>query len=136
MNIDRAVLASELIYQMSRSSGKGGQNVNKVATKVEVGFSIEQSQLFSNEEKERLLQKLSGRITKDGLIKITSEEERSQLMNKHRVIEKLAHILENALKIEKPRRATKPSKASKEKRLKNKQLTSIKKINRTIRGWE
>ncbi|MNT13278.1 Peptidyl-tRNA hydrolase ArfB [compost metagenome] len=121
---------------MSRSSGKGGQNVNKVATKVEVGFSIEQSQLFSNEEKERLLQKLSGRITKDGLIKITSEEERSQLMNKHRVIEKLAHILENALKIEKPRRATKPSKASKEKRLKNKQLTSIKKINRTIRGWE
>lgn len=136
MNIDRAALASELIYQVSRSSGKGGQNVNKVATKVEIGFSIEHSELFTKEEKERLIQKLNGRITKEGLIKIASEEERSQLMNKERAIAKLLHILENALKVEKPRKATKPTKASKEKRLQNKLLTAMKKINRSSKNWE
>lgn len=136
MNIDRASLASELIYQVSRSSGKGGQNVNKVATKVEIGFSIEQSELFTVEEKERLKLKLSRRITKEGLIKIASEEERSQLMNKERAIDKLVHILENALKTEKPRKATKPTRASKEKRLQNKLLTAMKKINRSSKNWD
>lgn len=92
--------------------------------------------MFTAEEKERLKQKLSGRITKEGLIKIASEEERSQLMNKERAIDKLVHILENALKTEKPRKATKPTRASKEKRLQNKLLTAMKKINRSSKNWE
>ncbi|UKJ08952.1 alternative ribosome rescue aminoacyl-tRNA hydrolase ArfB [Solitalea lacus] len=135
MNLDRNALAGELQYQMSRSSGKGGQNVNKVSTKVEVGFSIMDSNLFTDEEKQQLYSKLIHRITKEGLLKTSSEEERSQLLNKQRVIEKMARLLENALKIEKPRKATKPSKASIEKRLNDKLRKSLKKINRDRKNW-
>jgi ribosome-associated protein len=77
-----------------------------------------------------LIFKLQNSITNDGLIKVACEEERSQLLNKQKAIEKLAHILENALKIRKPRKATKPSKASIEKRLQEKQVQAFKKINR------
>ncbi|MCO4291926.1 aminoacyl-tRNA hydrolase [Solitalea sp. MAHUQ-68] len=135
MYIDRTALASELIYQMSRSGGKGGQNVNKVSTKVEIGFSINNSQLLDAAQKELLNQKLIHRITKEGLIKITCEEERSQLLNKIKAVEKMAHLLENSLKVAKPRKATKPSKTSIEKRLTDKQKNSMKKINRDKNKW-
>ncbi|POY35188.1 aminoacyl-tRNA hydrolase [Solitalea longa] len=135
MVIDRAKLASELSYQMSRSSGKGGQNVNKVSTKVEIGFSVNNSQLFDEDQKKILNQKLANRITKEGLIKLACEEERSQLMNKIKAVEKMAHLLENAIKITKPRKATKPSKASIENRLNEKQMKSLKKINRNKNNW-
>ena len=130
MKINKIALAKELIYQTSRSSGKGGQNVNKVSSKVEVGFNIQLSSLFDQQQKALLLSKLQNSITNDDLIKVACEEERSQLLNKQKAIEKLAHILENALKIRKPRKATKPSKASIEKRLKEKLAQAYKKINR------
>ncbi|SMO65696.1 ribosome-associated protein [Solitalea koreensis] len=123
-------LAKELIYQTSRSCGKGGQNVNKVASKVEVGFNILLSNLFNPEQKEVLLTKLQSLITNDNLIKVVCEKDRSQLLNKQKAIEKLAHLLEKSLKIKKQRKATNPSKASVEKRLKEKQARAYIKINR------
>jgi ribosome-associated protein len=130
MNISKADLQREVIYKTSRSGGKGGQNVNKVSTKVELLFNVEQSAFFSEEEKQLLLQKLQSRLNRDGYVQVMSEEERSQYLNKEKAIEKLHHLLARALFVPKTRKATKPSKAMKEARLENKRLQSAKKANR------
>ena len=130
MNFTKADLQREVIYNASRSGGKGGQNVNKVSTKVELLFSVERSLLFSEEEKQLLLQKLQSRFNRDGYVQVMSEEERSQYMNKERALEKLHLILTRALIKPKPRKATKPSKAAKEARLENKRAQSAKKADR------
>ncbi|MGZ3751502.1 MAG: peptide chain release factor-like protein, partial [Mucilaginibacter sp.] len=77
MNFTKADLQKEVIYKTSRSGGKGGQNVNKVSSKVELLFNIEQSMLFSDDEKQLLQQKLVSRFNKDGFVQVMSEEERS-----------------------------------------------------------
>jgi ribosome-associated protein len=117
----------EIEFQFSRSSGKGGQNVNKVETKVEIRFNIDRSKAFSDEEKEKIKKSLTNRINKEGDLIVVSEEERSQLQNKIIALEKLNEIIREALKIEEERIPTKPSKAIKEKRLKEKKLISAKK---------
>lgn len=130
MNFTKAGLQKEVIYKASRSGGKGGQNVNKVSSKVELLFSIEQSLLFSDEEKQLLLQKLAPRFNRDGHVQVMSEEERSQYLNKEKALEKLQVILTKALHQPKKRKATKPTKAVKAARLANKKLQSAKKENR------
>ncbi|HJP63811.1 MAG TPA: alternative ribosome rescue aminoacyl-tRNA hydrolase ArfB, partial [Mucilaginibacter sp.] len=111
MNFSKTDLQKEVIYKTSRSGGKGGQNVNKVSTKVELLFDIERSALFSDDEKQHLLAKLQSRLNRDGHLQVMSEEERSQYLNKERAIEKLLLILTKALHQPKKRKATKPSKA-------------------------
>lgn len=123
-------LAAEAEFRMSRSGGKGGQHVNKVSSRVELKFNIRTSGLFSPEEKERLLQKLAARLHGDCCIRVVSEEERSQLMNKQRALAKLFAILENGLFREKERKPTKPGKAAVEKRLRRKLQQAEKKISR------
>lgn len=130
MNFSKAELQKEVIYKTSRSGGKGGQNVNKVSTKVELLFDIERSLLFTDEEKQRLLEKLQSRLNRDGHLQVMSEEERSQFMNKERAIEKLLLILTKALHQPKKRKATKPSKAMIAARLENKKQQSTKKASR------
>jgi ribosome-associated protein len=130
MNFTKADLQKEVIYKTSRSGGKGGQNVNKVSTKVELLFNVEQSPLFTDEEKQLLLQKLQSRLNRDGYVQVMSEEERSQYLNKEKAIEKLYHLLARALFVPKARKATKVSKAVKEARLEKKRLQSAKKANR------
>ncbi|MGZ3776738.1 MAG: alternative ribosome rescue aminoacyl-tRNA hydrolase ArfB [Mucilaginibacter sp.] len=130
MNFTKADLQKEVIYKTSRSGGKGGQNVNKVSSKVELLFNIEQSMLFSDDEKQLLQQKLVSRFNKDGFVQVMSEEERSQYMNKEKALEKLLVILTKALHQPKKRKATKPTKAMKAARLANKKLQSAKKENR------
>jgi ribosome-associated protein len=130
MNISKTDLQKEVIYKASRSGGKGGQNVNKVSTKVELLFDIASSALFTDDEKQLLLQKLQSRMNRDGLIQVMSEEERSQYMNKEKALEKLHHILAKALFRPKRRKATKPSKAVIEARLEKKKLQSAKKSSR------
>jgi ribosome-associated protein len=130
MNINKADLQKELFYKTSRSGGKGGQNVNKVSTKVELLFEVNNSSLFSEEEKELLNQKLQSRFNKDGLVQVICDEERSQYLNKEIALERLIGLLINALHKPKIRKASKVSKAAKQVRLGNKKLQSAKKADR------
>jgi ribosome-associated protein len=130
MNINKADLQKEVFYKTSRSGGKGGQNVNKVSTKVELLFSVNNSALFSEEEKELLNQKLQSRFNKDGLVQVICDEERSQYLNKEIALERLIVLLTNALHKPKLRKASKVSKAAKQARLGNKKLQSAKKADR------
>ncbi len=128
--IDSIAFEKECTFRTSRSSGKGGQNVNKVETKVELLFDIAASLLFSDVEKETLFRKLATRLTQEGVLQVSCEEERSQAKNKQIAIAKTISILEKVLKPVKPRKATKPTVSSVEKRLKTKQVHAEKKLNR------
>ncbi|MBW4889471.1 aminoacyl-tRNA hydrolase [Mucilaginibacter sp. HMF5004] len=130
MNFTKEELQRDVQYKTSRSGGKGGQNVNKVSSKVELLFSIADSVLFTEHEKALILSKLQSRLNKDGLLQIVCEEERSQYMNKEKAIGKLQAILSKALHQPKKRKASKPSKASVAARLDDKRRASLKKLNR------
>ena len=126
-NIDKIGLKTELKFRTSRSSGPGGQSVNKVSTKVSLLFNLWDSQFLDLDEKEIIFNKLSNRINNLGVLSLSSEETRSQLGNKELVIERFFILLEDALKPIKKRTATKRTKSSKEKRLKTKKIKSDKK---------
>lgn len=125
--IDKIALKTELKFRTSRSSGPGGQSVNKVSTKVELLFDVRASNILSSEQIEIINEKISNRINSEGILQISSDETRSQLKNKEIVIDRFFHLLEVALKPVKKRKPTKPSKSSKEKRLKTKKIKSDKK---------
>lgn len=108
---------SEISFRTSRSGGKGGQNVNKVSSKVELNWNIQASSLITDEQRETLLNKLSHKITKDGVLQIISQTHRTQLGNKQLVLEKLDELLESAFKVVKKRKETKVPKGVKERRL-------------------
>lgn len=116
-------LLHECLIKTSRSGGKGGQNVNKVSSKVELVFDIRLSAVFSDYEKEKLIQKLADKLDSEGLLHVVSQTSRSQLENKKIAGEKLIKLLENALKEKKARKATKPGKAAVEKRITEKKKT-------------
>jgi ribosome-associated protein len=122
--------SSELHFSASRSSGPGGQNVNKVNTKVELRFDIASSNLLSDEEKILLLEKLAKKINSDSELILVSQTERSQIKNKEKVIEKFYSLLIRALTPRKKRKPTKPSQASKEERLEEKRKQAEKKERR------
>ena len=131
MEISKVKLLKEVSFKTSRSGGKGGQNVNKVSSKVELNFEIQASDLFTDSQKHLLTEKLSNRINSVGILQVITEEERSQYFNKERSVQKLIALIKLALHQPKPRKATRPKKSVIEKRLKSKQLNSIKKINRS-----
>lgn len=131
----REELIKEIVVKTSRSGGKGGQNVNKVSTKVEVVFNIPQSILFSDQEKLLLQEKLSNKLDTEGFIHVVAQKERSQLLNKQLAIDKLFNILAQSLVVKKARKPTKIPKAIIEKRLLNKAMTAEKKRNRKDFGF-
>lgn len=131
MEISKEKLLKEVSFKTSRSGGKGGQNVNKVSSKVELNFEIQASDLFTDSQKLLLSEKLSNRINSEGILQVITEEERSQYFNKERSVQKLIALIKLALHQPKPRKATRPKRSVIEKRLKSKQLNSIKKINRS-----
>ncbi len=123
--------SSELIFSFSRSSGPGGQTVHKVSTKAELRFHILNSALLSQDEKALLSDKLAKRINKAGELILVSQSERTQLKNKEVVIEKFYSLLRRALAPRKKRKPTRPSEATREKRLEDKRIKAQQKEQRS-----
>ena len=121
----------ELKFTASRSSGPGGQNVNKVSTRVTLWFDLAHSPSLSQEEKERVIGRLGSRIDKDGVLRLVAQETRSQAANKELAVERFAELLRAALKQAPMRRETRVSKAAKRRRLEEKKQRSIVKHGRS-----
>lgn len=130
MDFSERNFSNEFVFQASRSSGPGGQNVNKVSSKVELRFNVNDSQLLSEEEKSIVAEKLGNKMNKLGEIVLVTQADRSQLKNKEKVIAKFYLLLERALMPSKKRHKTRPTKASVERRLESKRVISTIKANR------
>ncbi len=127
--MDQQIINNELTYLTSRSGGKGGQHVNKTESKVELVFDLENSLGLSEEEKDWLRSKLSAKL-KDGKIHIVAQKDRSQIKNRTEALQKFFELLKKSLLKPKKRKATKPSKAVKQKRLNEKKIRKEVKENR------
>lgn len=128
--MDVEALKSELTYKAVRSSGSGGQHVNKVASKVVLYFNVEASAQFTDEEKARLTEFFQNRLNKQGVLVMDCSESRSQFRNKALVTQKFLDLIIEGLKEEKERKPTKVPKAVKRKRLDTKRKNAEKKANR------
>lgn len=127
---------SSLTFNTSRSGGKGGQNVNKVETRVELVYNIFESPVFTESEINKIKNRWKNRIDKNGNFRICSSTHRTQLRNKEHVIKKFYDMLEKAFEKKKPRIHTSPTRTAIEKRLKEKNITAEKKKIRTMKIYK
>ena len=133
--IEPEKLHSEVVFQTARSGGKGGQNVNKVETKVELRFDIPNSQVLTDEQKDFLQKKLTNKLTNEGVLFLYHQTERSQPANKEKVIRKFDRLIREAFIVPRSRRATRPTLASVLRRVKTKkQRSDTKKMRRKPLG--
>ena len=128
--MDKKILLEECDFKAVRSSGPGGQHVNKTSTKVVLSWNLPDSTALSEDEKQRVHLKLSNRITKDGNLVLSNDHSRSQLKNKEALIKNFLLMLEKALKRPKQRKKTRPTRNSKLRRLESKKRNSQKKAGR------
>jgi ribosome-associated protein len=136
VNASVAIPRSELDVRVSRSSGAGGQHVNKTSSRVEIFWNIPSSRAISDEERSRLLHKLASKLTTEGSIRVVASDMRSQSRNRELAEERLAEMVRRALVIPKKRRPTRPTKASKEARLDEKKRRSRKKSDRQQKSFD
>jgi ribosome-associated protein len=122
--MDREALLSEIRLKAVRSSGAGGQNVNKVSTKVALSFDVHKSVGLTDDEKALVLDRLSTKLTSAGILNLSADDDRSQLRNKEIVMRRFIDMIEKALVVQKHRKATKIPKGVKEKRLSEKRSKS------------
>lgn len=128
--LNEDALLHELKFKAIRSSGSGGQHVNKVSSKIELSFNLKDSAVFTEAQKQRIFIKLQPRLTKQGILILQCDESRSQHKNKELVIKRFLKLIREALIVKKKRIPTKIPKAVIRKRLKNKRNLSDKKANR------
>ena len=127
----REEILRSVSFKTSRSGGKGGQNVNKVSSKVELIFDLSANEYLNDDEKTLIKSRLENRLDSEGFLHIVSQEDRSQLLNKEKTVAKLLELLKQSLHVQKKRKPTKIPKGVIEKRLKNKAYTSERKKNRS-----
>lgn len=133
--VDTDALLNECKFEATRSSGKGGQNVNKVSTKVILIFNVQDSKVLSQEQKMIFINNLASRISKEDIFRISSGVERTQMGNRKRVIEKFLALIEKAFYTDEERIATKLPAAKKAKRKESKKAASEKKVSRSLQ-WD
>jgi ribosome-associated protein len=136
VNESVSIPRSELDVRVSRSSGAGGQHVNKTSSRVEIFWNVLASRALGEEERARIRQKLASRLTTDGSIRVVASDMRSQSRNRDLAEERLADLVRRALIVPKKRRATKPTRAAKEARLESKKLRSHQKKLRRDTGFD
>ena len=128
--MNKELILQEIDYKAVRSSGAGGQNVNKVSSKVVLSFNLATTSALTEEEKLLAQTKLASRLTNEGVLILQCDEDRSQLRNKDIVTKRFISVMENALKEEKPRKPTKIPRAVIRKRIEGKRRQADKKQNR------
>lgn len=128
--MDTEKIISELSFKAVRSSGAGGQNVNKVSSKVVLSFDLFNSQSLAENEKNLITEKLKTKLTSEGILNLNCDEDRSQLKNKEIITKRFLKLIQNALVIPKKRKPTKIPRSVIEKRIKEKRTTSEIKQNR------
>lgn len=125
-----AAFLPEIAFQTSRSSGPGGQNVNKVESRVELRWNLDQSQVLTPIQKQLILEKIAGQLTAEGYLLVVAQDDRSQLRNKEIALARFHELLQKSLRRPKPRRATRPSAGAVRQRLDSKKRQGEKKANR------
>ena len=128
--MDTNILKSELSYKYVRSSGSGGQHVNKVSSKAELYFNLKDSKVFNDDEKQKLSEFFNNRLTKENILILACDESRSQFRNKALVTQRFIELIQEGLKKEKIRIATRIPRGVKKRRLKNKRINADKKAKR------
>lgn len=136
INAQLSIPDDELAFSASRSGGPGGQNVNKVSTKVTLCFDVWGSPSLSADQKKRIAQRLATRINKEGVLRVISQRTRSQEMNRAEAVRRFSELLGEALAPEAPRIKTRVSRAVKERRLDEKKKRTRIKKERSRKGWD
>jgi ribosome-associated protein len=136
VNDSLSIPRNELDVRVSRASGAGGQHVNKTSSRVEIFWNIPASRALTDEQRARLLDKLSSRLTTEGSIRVVASDMRSQSRNRDLAEERLAELVSRALIVPRKRKPTRPTRAAKEARLETKKRQSNKKRDRTDRSFE